>query len=74
MADSGSRRFRLTAGKPSFLVGRLADAACSLRVGLASGTDALQKLLQPHLLGVLGLNPAAQVIRQRGVHPIAARA
>ena len=30
--------------------------------------------LQPDLLGVLRLNPAAQIIRQRGVHPIAARA
>ena len=52
----------------------VSDASCSLRMDLASGTDALQKLLQPHLLGVLGLNPAAQVIRQCGVHPITARA
>ena len=33
---------------------------------------ALAGNLWPHLLGVLRLNPAAQVIRQRGVHPIAA--
>jgi len=52
----------------------VSDASPSWRMGWASGTDALQKLLQPYLLGVLGLNPAAQVIRQRGVHPITARA
>src|SRR5213592_1833619 len=39
---------------------------------LASDTDALQKLLQPHLLGMFRWNPTAQVIRQRGVGPIAA--
>ena len=32
------------------------------------------ELLQPHLLGVFRRNPTAQVIRQRGVGPIAARA
>jgi len=52
----------------------VSDASPSWRMGWASGTDALQKLLQPYLLGVLGLNPAAQVIRQRSVHPITARA
>jgi hypothetical protein len=35
---------------------------------------ALPGALEPHLRGVLRLNPAAQVIRQRGVQPIAARA
>jgi hypothetical protein len=35
---------------------------------------AVPKGLEADLLGVLGLDPAAQVIRQRGVHPIAARA
>ena len=41
--------------------------------GLPRGPACAPRKLQPHLLGVLGLNPAAQVIRQRGVHPIAAR-
>src|SRR5439155_22846727 len=40
----------------------------------ASDTDALQKLLQPYLLGVFRRNPTAQVTRQCGVDPIAAGA
>ena len=35
---------------------------------------AVPKDLEADLLGLLRLDPAAQVIRQRGVHPIAARA
>ena len=48
---------------------RLARAPIVARVGAC-----VPQSLQAHLLGVLRLNPAAQVIRQRGVHPIAARA
>ncbi len=55
-------------------VGRLYQTLVVRCSWLASGTDALQKLLQSDWLGVLRLNPAAQVIRQRGVHPITARA
>ncbi len=51
-----------------------AGLLCQALLVLASGTDALQKLLQPDLLGILRLNPAAQVIRQRRIHPIAAGA
>src|SRR5215471_8240894 len=51
----------------------VSDGSCLLPAWPAVGTTALQKLLEPDLLGVLGLNPAAQIIRQRGVHPIAAR-
>ena len=58
--------FKLTVGKPSFLEGR--------RTGDRRSLVSRVEFLQPHLLGVLGLNPAAQVIRQRGVHPITARA
>ena len=41
---------------------------------VAREARAVPETLQPDLLGVLCLNPAAQIIRQHGVHPIAARA
>jgi hypothetical protein len=56
----------VTVVKPSFLEGR--------RSGDRRSLVSRVEFLQPHLFGVLRLNPAAQIIRQRGVYPITTRA